>query len=407
MFLPPPFHGAAVGRGMRFRIDGGCVLDPEKRELHRSGEPVPIEPQVFDLLLLLVRSGGRVISRDELLADVWGGRIVSDSTLDSRINAARRALGDSGDAQRLIRTVPRRGFRFLGEVVEDVDPAPPAPLRIRQEVTFCRSGDGVTLAVASAGQGLVLLRSGTWLTHVEKDWESPVWAPLLRALAAKHRLVRYDARGNGLSDRDVAEISFDAFCRDLETVADALGKECFALLAASQGGAAAIAYAVAHPARVSRLILSGAYARGRNRRGAPVEAEKAQALLTLMREGWGDTRSAFMQVFSSVYLPRGTPEQVRWWMDLQRSTTSAEMAIRFREACDAIDVSRLLPLVRVPTLVLHSRGDSVSPFEEGRRIAAAIPGARFVELNSDNHVVLEGEPAWPRMIGEIDRFLAE
>lgn len=406
MFLPPPFHGAAGGRGMRFRIDGGCVLDPAKRELRRGGEPVAIEPQVFDLLLLLVRSGGRVISRDELLADVWGGRIVSDSTLDSRINAARRALGDSGDAQRLIRTVPRRGFRFLGEVVEDVDPAPPAPLRIRQEVTFCRSGDGVTLAVASAGQGPVLLRSGTWLTHVEKDWESPVWAPLLRALAAKRRLVRYDARGNGLSDRDVAEISFDAFCRDLETVADSLGEERFALLAASQGGAAAIAYAAAHPERVSRLILSGAYARGRNRRGAPVEAEKAQALLTLMREGWGDTRSAFMQVFSSVYLPRGTPEQVRWWMDLQRSTTSAEMAIRFREACDAIDVSHLLPRVRVPTLVLHSRGDSVSPFEEGRRIAAAIPGARFVELNSDNHVVLEGEPAWPRMIGEIDRFLA-
>ncbi len=392
---------------MRFLIDGGCALDPEKRELRRGGEPVPIEPQVFDLLHLLVRSGGRVISRDELLADVWGGRIVSDSTLDSRINAARRALGDSGDVQRLIRTVPRRGFRFLGEVVEESDgAAPAAPSRTGQEVTFCRSADGVTLAVASAGQGPILLRSGTWLTHVEKDWESPVWAPLLRTLAAKHRLVRYDARGNGLSDRDVAEISFDAFCRDLEAVADSLGTESFALLAASQGGAAAIAYAVAHPERVSRLILSGAYARGRNRRGAPVEAEKAQALLTLMREGWGDERSAFMQVFSSVYLPRGTPEQVRWWMDLQRSTTSAEMAIRFREACDAIDVSHLLPLVRVPTLVLHSRGDSVSPFEEGRRIAAAIPGARFVELNSDNHVVLEGEPAWPRMIGEIDRFLA-
>lgn len=407
MFLPSPFRGAAVRHGVRFPIDGDGVLDPETRELRRGGKPVPIEPQVFDLLLVLVRSGGRVVSRDELLANVWGGRIVSDSTLDSRINAARRALGDSGEAQRLIRTVPRRGFRFLGEVVEEsAGSPPPAAPRTGQEVTFCRSADGVTLAVASAGQGPLLLRSGIWLTHVEKDWESPVWAPLLQTLAAKHRLVRYDARGNGLSDRDAAEISFDAFCRDLETVADSLGKARFALLAASQGGAAAVAYAVAHPERVSRPILSGAYARGRNRRGAPVEAEKAQALLTLMREGWGDERSAFMRVFSSVYLPRGTPEQVRWWMDLQRSTTSAEMAIRFREACDAIDVSHLLPRVRVPTLVLHSRGDSVSPFEEGRRIAAAIPGARFAELNSDNHVVLEGEAAWPRMIGEIDRFLS-
>lgn len=391
---------------MRFLLDEDCVLDEERRELRRRETLVAVEPQVFDLLAYLVRNRDRVVTRDDLIAGVWGGRIVSDSTLASRVNAARRALGDNGEAQRLIRTIPRRGFRFVGDVTANDDVAArPAQGMPRQAVTFCRSADGVTLAVASAGDGPVLLRSGTWLTHVELDWDSPLWSPLLRWLASRHRLIRYDARGNGLSDRDVAQISFDAFVHDLEAVARGIEAPRFALMGASQGGAAAIAYAAAHPDRVSHLVLCGAYARGRNRRGTPVEREKAQALMTLMRQGWGDERSAFMQAFSSVYLPRGTPEQIRWWTDLQRATTSADTAIRFRDACDEIDVSALLPLVRAPTLVLHSRGDTVSPFEEGRRIAAAIPHARFVELDSDNHVVMEGEPAWFRLLEEVEGFL--
>ncbi len=348
-----------------------------------------------------------------MLESVWGGRIVSESTLSSRINAARRAVGDDGEAQRLIRTIARRGFRFVGDVREldgDASPgkgAPSAPLASpRQEVRFCRSADGVSLAIASAGEGPVLVRAGTWLTHVEHDWNSPLWAPLLRRLASRNRLVRYDARGNGLSDREVAEVSPEAFVRDLGAVAATLDCPRFALFGASQGGAAAISYAAAHPGRVSRIVLCGAYARGRNRRGVPLEQEKAQALLTLMRQGWGEERSAFLHAFSSLYLPRGTPEQIRWWTELQRMTTSAEMAVRFRRACDEIDVTALLPQVRAPTLVLHSRGDSVVPFEEGRLIAASIPGARFVELDSDNHVLLEGEPAWLRFMEEVERFLA-
>ena len=159
--------------------------------------------------------------------------------------------------------------------------------------------------------------------------------------------------------------------------------------------------------RVAKLVLAGAYARGRNRRGVPMERETAQAMMTLMREGWGDERSAFMRAFSSVYVPSGSPEQLRWWVDSQRKATSAGMAVRLRAACDDIDVSALLPQVRAPTLVLHGRGDCVAPFAEGRLIAAGIPGARFVELESDNHVILEGEPAWPRYMQEIERFLAE
>ncbi|WP_372623649.1 alpha/beta fold hydrolase [Falsiroseomonas sp.] len=410
---------------MLFRF-GDCELDEGRRELRRAGALVPVEPQVFDLLAHLVRHRDHVVSRDDMIGSVWGGRIVSDSTLSSRINAARKAIGDSGEAQAMIRTVARRGVRFVGEVCETdgppaaaspappaaTSPAPPAATPAppdpppRQEVRFCRAPDGVTLAVATAGDGPVLIRAGTWLTHVEHDWTSPLWAPLLTRLAGRNRLVRYDVRGCGLSDREVADISADAFARDLEAVAGSLAVPRYALMAASQGAAAAIAHAAAHPGRVTRLVICGGYARGRNRRGQPVEREKAQAILTLMRQGWGDPRSAFLQMFSALYVPKSSPGQLAWWVEAQRQSSSGETAVRIREACDDIDVTALLPRVAAPTLVLHARGDSVSPFEEGRLIAAGIPGARFVELDSDNHVILEGEPAWPRFLAEIEAFLA-
>ena len=388
---------------MRFRFGDGLVLDPARRELRRGrdGEPVPVEPQVFDLLLHLLRHRERVVSRDEMLEAVWGGRIVSESTIASRINAARRAVGDNGEEQRLIRTVARRGVRFVGEAREEAGegaatpesgggPSPgdagPAP---RQEVTFLRSADGVCLAVASAGQGgTVLVKTANWLNHLEHDWRSPVWSPLLHRLASGRRLVRYDGRGNGLSDREVADISFGAFVRDLEAVVDGLGLGRFALFGISQGAAVAIAYATAHPERVSRVVLHGAYAQGRSRRGSEAERELARAFLALIRQGWGDEHSAFVRAFASVYFPAAAPEQMRAWVELQRLTTSAETAMRIRAACDEIDVTGLLGRVRAPTLVLHSRHDNVAPLDQGRRIAAAIPGARFVELESDNHVVL-------------------
>jgi pimeloyl-ACP methyl ester carboxylesterase len=226
-------------------------------------------------------------------------------------------------------------------------------------------------------------------------------------LATRHRLVRYDARGNGLSDREVEEISLNAFVRDLEAVVDAQGLERFPLYGLSQGAAVAIAYAARHPERVTRLVLHGGYALGRNRRGQPQEAALAQAFVTMMRQGWGQERSAFMQAFSAVYLPGASAERVRWWSEQQRATTSAGMAIRIRTACDEIDVTAQLPTVRAPTLVLHGRNDAVVPFAEGRRIAAGIPGARFVALESENHVMVEDEPAWSRCLDAIEGFLAE
>ncbi|MGA7489267.1 MAG: alpha/beta fold hydrolase [Xanthobacteraceae bacterium] len=383
------------------------VLDPNRRELRCKDGLVAVEPQVFDLIVFLIRNRDRVVSKDDLIASVWQGRIVSDSTLASRINAARRALGDSGDAQRLIRTAARKGVRFVGAVHEGQgppEPRAPAPMR-NQEMTFCRTDEGVNLAVAAVGGGAPLIKVANWLTHIEYDWESPIWSPLLQHLAERCRLVRYDGRGNGLADRDVSDISFDAFVHDLETVVEATRVDRTAILGISQGAAVAIAYAVLHPERVSKLILYGGYAQGRNKRGSAAEAEMARAFLTIMRHGWGDEHSAFMKAFSSVFFPNGSPQQIKWLVDLQRNTTSPENAARIRDACDDIDVVDLLPRVQAPTLVIHCRHDNVAPFEQGRLIARSIPHAKFVTLESDNHVVLADEEAWPKLVGEIDAFL--
>ncbi len=254
------------------------VLDASRRELRRKGHLVPVEPQVFDLLLHLLNNRDRVVSKDDLIANVWNGRIVSDSTLSTRINAARRALGDSGEEQRLIRTVARKGLRFVGSVREaemPADASSPLPaVAAKQEISFCKTPDGVNLALAAVGSGPPLVKIANWLTHLEYDWESPIWSPLLQFLAERWRLIRYDGRGNGLADRDVADISFDAFVRDLDTVVEAVQLKQAAFLGISQGAAVAIAYAVRHPERVSKLILYGGYATGRNKRGSPADADR-------------------------------------------------------------------------------------------------------------------------------------
>lgn len=388
---------------------GNYRLDPVLRELRCSDRRIALEPQVFDLLVYLIRHRDRVVSKDDLIASVWNGRIVSDSTLDSRINAARKAIGDSGKRQQAIRTLIRKGFRFVAMVQEAGEHptnanAQPA-VAPKQEISFCRSSDGVSIAWASVGTGAPLVKAANWLTNVEYDWDSPAWSPLLHWLAERHRLIRYDGRGTGLSDRPVADISFAGFVRDFETVVDAVNVDRFAVLGISQGASVAIDYVARHPERVSKLILLGAYVQGRNRRGSPAENEKAATFLSMLRQGWGDENSAFMRAFASVFIPSGSSAQIKWFADLQRITTNAENAERVRRACDEIDVLTVLPRVNVPTLVLHCRQDGVVPLEQGRIIAAAIPNAQFVTLESDNHILLEGEPAWPRFLQEIESFL--
>jgi pimeloyl-ACP methyl ester carboxylesterase len=393
---------------------GDFTLDTDRRELKRgAADLVAVEPQVFDLLVYLISNRDRVVSKDDLLEGVWGGRIVSESTLTSRINAARRAVGDSGAEQALIRTVARKGLRFVGTVSEGATPAPDAGLgekgrrasELRQEIHFCTAADGARIAYSLVGDGPPLVKAANWLNHLEYDWQSPIWSPLLHALAARYRLVRYDERGNGLSDWDVHDISFEAFVRDLESVVEASGLERFSLLGMSQGCAVSIAYAVRHPERVANLVLYGGYARGRRKRGSQPAIEQADALHTLMRLGWGQENPAFRQVFTSLFIPGGSAEQMQWLNDLQRNTASPENAVRIRKVLDDIDVDDLLPRVAVPTLVLHRRDDALAPFEEGRRMAAGIPGARFVVLEGRNHMILATDPDWDRLLDEVHAFL--
>ena len=354
------------------------------------------------------------MSKDELIRAVWDGRFVSDDTLTSRVSAARRAIGDSGAEQRFIRTVTRRGFRFVGEVREDqmsarrprLSESPAQDLSgLQQSVRFCQASDGVHLAVATAGFGMPLVKTANWLNHLEFDWQSPVWSPLFSRLAAQCQLVRYDERGIGLSDRDVADFSFEAFVDDLETVVDECGLHRFALLGISQGAPVSIAYAVRHPERVSRLVLCGGFAKGWRKRGNPADVARAEASVTLIREGWGQDNPAARQMFTSLIVPDATHEEMRWFNELERISASAETAIRLLHVLGDIDVTELLPRVDVPTLVLHSRGDARVPFEHGLMLARGIPEARFVALESKNHLILSHEPAWLRFIDEMCEFL--
>src|SRR5688572_9266673 len=283
----------------------------------------------------------------------------------------------------------------------------PNAVDLKQEIRFCTARDGVQLAFSMIGQGPPLMKTGNWMTHLEFDLESPIWRHLYRELAKAHTLIRYDARGNGLSDRAVDEISFDAFVGDLEAVADAAKIARFALLGISQGCAVAIAYAVRHPDRVSHLILYGGYAVGWNKRvRSAAEKEEDAAMLTLMRLGWGKENPAFRQLFTSQFIPGGTKEQADWFNELQRMTVSGEMAARLLTATSDTDVSSLLAQVRVPTLVLHARDEARVPFEAGRRMAAGIPGARFVALPGRNHLFLETEPAFGQFLEQVRAFLA-
>lgn len=285
-------------------------------------------------------------------------------------------------------------------------PAPP-PAPPRQNLRFCTAADGTRIATASIGTGPPLVRAAHWLSHVEHDLRSPVWRPWLTELARDHQYIRYDQRGCGLSDMAVTDFSLEAWVGDLEAVVESLGLRRFPLIGMSQGGAVAIAYAVRHPEKVSQLVLHGAYARGAlQRASSDAERLEAQTLVNLIRLGWGRDNAAFRQVFTNQFIPGGTPAQHQWWNELERLTASPENAARTLEAFHRVDVTDLARQLRVPTLVLHARGDARVPFDEGLRLAALIPGARFVPLASDNHVLLDTEPAWPAFLAELRGFLA-
>ena len=390
------------------------LLDPGRRELSRNGNLIAIEPLVFDLLHFLVRQRDHVISKDELIAGVWNGRIISESTLTSRINAARQAIGDNGKRQRLIKTLSRRGFRFVGEASEQnsskeqtTETKKRSAQDASQAVTFCKTTDGVNLAHASVGSGPPLVRAAHWATSVDYDWEDPLTGPLLQHIANRFRVIRYDGRGVGLSDRNVFKITFATMFDDLEAAINSTRNERFVLLGISGGAATSIAYAVKYPERVSKLVLLGGYARGRNKRGSSQDEEEAKAFLTMLQSGWGNEHSVFMRAFCSFFVPGAPPELIKSFIDFQRVSTTGENAIKLRTAVDDIDVFDLLAKVSVPTIVFHCTRDNLVPFGQGQQLAAGIPNSKFVRLTSANHVPLSDEPAWTAFINELDAFLQD
>jgi pimeloyl-ACP methyl ester carboxylesterase/DNA-binding winged helix-turn-helix (wHTH) protein len=413
-------------------VFGQYELDTLCYELRRDGERCPLEPQVYGVLCHLVENRERVVSRDELLDRVWGHRFVTPAALSTRIKGARQALGDDGATQQMILTVRSRGFRFIAPVqvrgpvpadrgagdraggaeeggigpeVEGRRRGGTAPATGTQRIRICRADDGVRIAYATTGTGPPLVKTANWLTHLEYDWDSPVWRHWLRELSRDHTLVRYDERGCGLSDRAVDDLSFQAWVRDLETVVDALALERFDLLAISQGAAVALVYAALHPERVKRLVIVGGFARGRGHRPDGASHVDEELLKRMIPLGWGRDNPAFRHFFARLFLPGGTEEQIGWFSEMQRRSASPAEAARLLNEFYEVDASAEVDRVRAPTLVFHARHDAVVPFEAGRRLAARMDNARFVPLDSQNHLLLEDEPAWPRFVEEVRAFV--
>ena len=361
--------------------------------------------------------GVNVAARLETLAEP-GGICISESIRTAIGKKLALDYEDMGEQKVKNIEEPVRAYRVLRGRLRTERPAPhdegakksgdqldlTAP-EAQQEIRFCTASDGVSLAYATVGKGPPLVKAANWMNHLEFDWQSPVWRHVFKGLSKDHLLVRYDERGNGLSDWKVEDISFEAFVRDLEAVVEATGLERFALLGISQGCAVSVAYAVRHPQRVTHLVLLGGFAQGIYKQPGEAQREKGAAFATMIRQGWGKENPAVRQMFTSLFIPEATEEQMQWFNDLERITTSPENAARIVEATLEIDVTSFLPQVAVPTLVLHAREDAVASFKGGRALAAGIPGARFVSLESQNHLLLEDEPAWSRFLTEVRRFL--
>lgn len=383
-----------------------CELDLDRHLLLRCGSEVHVEPQVFALIACLVRAEGRLVTYDDLMAHVWEGRIVSDATLAARVSLARAAVGDDGKRQEVIRTVHRRGLQLAVPVAESEAPegpsSEPAGAPLRQTIRYTTSRDGTGIAWAEIGEGPPLLRGGHWLGHLEHDLSSPVWRPLLERLARNRRLVRYDPRGTGLSDRALNGATVEELADDMEAVADAAGLERFPIYAISQSVPVALTLAARRPERVSRLILLNGLVQGSTARG---EAEQTDTMVGMIRSGWGVPGSAFMRAVATVFVPRSTPEEIESIVEMQALSTTAEIAAEIRKTIGGIDVRHCLDRIACPALVMHCSGDQVQSPEQSKLIARALPGAEFHLCDSPNHIVVPSDPIWAACIDEFDRFL--
>lgn len=277
---------------------------------------------------------------------------------------------------------------------------------MKQVIQFCKASDGVNLAYSSVGSGPALVKAANWMNHLELDWQSPVWRHLLHELARDQRVIRYDERGTGLSDRNAEDLSFDAFVDDLESVIDATAIDKFTLFGISQGGPVALAYASRFPERVSKLVLLGSFAAGWKKAQISENVrQKREAQATLIRAGWQSRNPAIRQLWTTMCIPQGSPEEARSFNELQLESVTSETAARIFDSIGDFDVTDILPSIDLPVMIFHSRGDALVPFEEGRSLASSIKNATFIPLESNNHLLLSHEPAWATFVEELRSFL--
>jgi len=355
----------------------------------------------------LLGDGVNIAARLEGIAEPGGVCIsgVVFEQIDGKIDLSFRSLGMQS-LKNIARPIEAYAIELNKEERLPPDHGPTSAL-FRQEIKYCRSEDGVRLAYSLAGNGPPLVKSANWINHLELDWELPLYRHTLTGLAKHHTLIRYDARGNGLSDWDSSELSVDAWVNDLEAVVSAASLDRFPIFGFSQGCAVSIAYAVRNPHRVTRLILFGGFATGRYKRASttPEDLDRFRAVATLMRFGWNSEDPTFRQMMTSQLMPTATREQAQAFNEMQRKSLSAENAARHYETVCGFDIRELLPRVTVPTLILHIRDDLMVPIDESRRMAASIPGARFVSLPGRNHIPLENDPGMPQFFEEVSNFL--
>jgi len=375
------------------------AADEDSRILYRFG--VNLGDVIFDDGDVF-GDGVNVASRLEGLAKP-GGVCISDIVHQAVAERIQVPFRDMGNQRVKNISRPIRVWQWTPDAPPAMRPAEAPP---HQRVQFATAPDGVQIAWASIGQGAPVLKGPNWLNHLEYEWHSPIWGPFLAKLAKLCHLVRFDQRGNGLSDWEVETVSVDAMAGDMSAVAAAAGLDRFALLGISQGCAYSVRYAVEHPEQVTCLILLGGYLRGRLKRPNPDQRKLYEAGAMMIRDGWGSTNPIFRHFFTTTFIPDAPPEIAASFDELQRIATSPAAALRlWRMNCE-VDATELAKKVRAPTLVLHCAGDRVAPVEEGRLMAKLIPGAMFVELPGNNHVVLEGTPAFDRFFEETAAFLA-
>ncbi|MGE0601073.1 MAG: alpha/beta fold hydrolase [Dehalococcoidia bacterium] len=396
---------------MMYRFDA-YELDTDRFELRRDGVIQQIEPQVFEVLAYLVENRDRIVTKDEILDHLWPERYVTEGVLSSRVMGARKAIGDSGQEQRLIRTIHGRGFRFVGELDLDEAPLPgePGPSPAAAEpvtmpsVRYATTSDGLSIAYASTGSGPTIVRVLGWFTHLEIEWKWAKARRLWERLSERHELIRYDGRGMGLSD-PTNEFDQESRLRDVEAVVDAIGEEKVILLGMSRGVQDAVHYTARHPERVERLIVYGGGP-------APVSPElrekwesNARLRIEIVRQGWGTDSPAYRMLFTHIFLGvNAAPEDIEYFTEMQRVSTTPERAYLYASQAFPVGLEEAARSIQVPTLVLQRLGDQLVPVDRARRLAALIPGAIFRALEGDNHWLLFDDPGAPEFVRAIEEF---